>query len=86
MSDHSKIEMREMPKVQYHDTNGDHVLDDRDVVTISWTTAEGKTVEVVDKAGVFAMTSDGNRNLVIELAKRQGVNTTLFAKDHPLKS
>lgn len=84
MNDHSKIETRPMPKVEYHDTNGDHVLDDRDDVTISWRNADGTTSAVHNTADQFAKTGDNNRNLVIELAKKQNVNTTLFAEKHPL--
>jgi hypothetical protein len=84
--DHTKIEASQLPKVEYRDTNGDHVLNDQDVVTISWTNAEGRTQQVVNTADVFAKANDGSRNLVIELAKRQGVNTQLFAKNHPLKN
>lgn len=82
---HPKIELSPMPKVQYRDTNGDHVLDDRDEVTVSWRTADGRTESVVNTADQFAKANDGSRNLLIELAKRQSVNTTLFAKNHPLK-
>jgi len=82
---HPKIEMSERPRAMFTDTNRNGVLDDDDIVTVVKTDADGRTVPEDISAGTFAMVDNRNRNLVIQLAQSQRLNTSLFAANHPLK-
>lgn len=71
----SRIELSQVPQVTYEDSNGNHVLDDDDKVTVNGTPTNAST---------FAMISDAHRNLVIDKAERKGIDATRFAEKHPL--